>query len=69
MYPTLRAEMARKNVTNKDLASLLGRTEQTISFKMNGKNIDTGFTLDEAIKIRDYLDVTIPIDELFEKGE
>ena len=67
MYPTLRAEMARKNIMNKDIATLLGKTEQTISIKMNGKNIETGFTLDEAIKIRDYLDVDIPLDELFVK--
>ena len=69
MYQTLKAEMARKNITNKSLATLLGKTEQTISFKMNGKNKETGFTLDEASKIKDFLEVDMSLDELFEKGE
>ena len=64
MFSTLRAEMSRKNVTCKNLAELFEMTPQTISFKMNGKS---GFTLDEAKKIKDFLGVEMSIDELFEK--
>lgn len=66
MYPNLRAEMARKRVRNNDLAELLGLSPARISEKLNG-NAKNGFSLDEAEKIRDFLGVVMPLEELFER--
>ena len=66
MYPNLRAEMARKNVTLSWLADQIGMNVSTLSEKMNGK---AKFTLDEAKKIKKALDVDLSIDELFEKED
>ena len=65
MFPNLRAEMARKNVTVDMLASKLKRTKGTVSQKLNGKS---PINLDEAEAIRDYLEPAMTIDELFARG-
>ena len=36
MYPNLNAEMARSNITNRDLSKLLGKCEKTIRNKLTG---------------------------------
>lgn len=64
MYPNLRAEVARKGLTMKELAKRIGIGESTMNQKLNGKY---AFTLDEAVLIRDVLEVDIPLDVLFEK--
>lgn len=61
-YPNLVAEMARKQIKQKDIAECIGKEEQTISKKMKGLN---AFTLDEARKISDLLKTDMPIEELF----
>lgn len=62
MYSNLKAEMARNNVTSKDVAIALGKSPSAISAKMTG---NANFTLDEAVRIKQLLRVDLPIDELF----
>lgn len=66
MYPNLRAEMARKNVTLSWLADQIKMHVSTLSEKMNGK---ANFSLDEAKKIKKALGVDLSIDDLFYKEE
>ena len=66
MYPNLRAEMARKNVTIAQVAAALGVQPATISRKMIGTN---DFTLTELLAIKDFLKVEMPVEELFKKAE
>jgi len=63
MYPNLRAEIARRNLTNAIVANEINISESQFSLKMNGKY---PFTLKEAISIRKYLNTTLSIEELFE---
>lgn len=62
MYPNLKAEMVRRDVKLADLAKELGITVSTISLKLNGKY---PLTWDEAIKIKRFIGVDIPIEVLF----
>lgn len=64
MYPNLRAEMARKGLTGKELAKVAGMTNATFSQKCNGKY---SFTLDESKAIKEALQTDLPIEELFER--
>lgn len=64
MFPNLRAELARRNITIPKLAELTGIKTSTLYDKMNGR---TAFTLDEAILIRDILDLSMSVDDLFRK--
>ena len=64
MYPNLRAELARKNMSIPQLAELTGIKTTTLYDKYNGRS---DFTLDEAVKIRDCLGLDMSIDELFRK--
>jgi DNA-binding XRE family transcriptional regulator len=65
MYPNLRAGMARKNVTQVQLADFLGIRTATLSEKMSGKY---PFTFDECLKIKEFLNVDMPVEELFKKA-
>lgn len=65
MYPNLRAEMARKGITAKQLAEQIGITASTFSLKMRG---EYDFTMDEAIKIKAILEVNLSLETLFEKA-
>ena len=65
MYPNLRAEMKRKGITLAWLADQLGITIGTLSQKLTGKS---PFTLNEAKKIKEILELDIPIEILFEVG-
>lgn len=64
MFPNLNAERARKGVTLEDLAKVLNIRTATMCEKLNGKY---PITLDEAIKIKSYLEVDMPLDKLFEE--
>lgn len=66
MFPNLRAEMGRKNVDLTTLAEVLGITLQTVSRKFNGKS---EWTYNEAIAIKNYLDVDMSVEELFSKAD
>lgn len=63
MFPNLKAEMARRKVTNKAIAEVLGKRPTTVSLKLNGKY---PLTLGECIEIRDFLDKELTIDYLFQ---
>lgn len=70
MFPNLRAEMARRKVTNAMLADALGVTPETLLRKLCGKSkID----LDEALSIKRYLadikpfEPDMPLEVLFAK--
>lgn len=50
MLRNLCAEMARHNVTIRDIRRSIGKTERTAREKVNGK---TDFTFPEAVRVRD----------------
>ncbi len=51
----LRSEMARKNITQKDLAEILGKTEVTVC-----RNINSGrMTIEDATIISNSLGLTL----------
>lgn len=52
-YPKLLAELVLRNETQGDLAKLLGVTETTLSFKLNGKS---DFTIREVEQICEHFD-------------
>lgn len=62
MYPNLRAEKARTNVADKDLAAAIGMSASTYSAKVNGK---TEFTLAECKAIKAELGTELTLEELF----
>lgn len=62
MYPNLEAELARKKISRKDVAAIIGCSTGTASLKMNGK---ATFTMPEAKAIRNFLKVKESIDYLF----
>ena len=64
MYPTLKAEFARRGLTLQMVADRLGIGVSTLSSKIrNG-----GFTLKEAKQIKEILETDIPIEVLFEEA-
>lgn len=67
MYPNVRAEMARKNLTQKDIVDELQKrgfsmVVPTFSQKMNRKY---EFTFGEAVAIKDILGTEMPLEKLF----
>lgn len=62
MYPNVKAEMARRDITLAKMAEALGVTIGTLSLKLNGKY---PITWDEAVKIKGFLGVDMPIENLF----
>lgn len=63
MFPNVRAEMARQNMTLKMLAENLEITLSTLSGKLSGKY---PVTLNEAKTIKKVLNVDLPLEVLFE---
>jgi len=66
MYRNLEAEIARKNISKKVIAEELGIGYNTLTAKLRG---DNKFTLDEALKIKQILNASIEIEQLFEPSE
>ena len=71
MFPNLRAEMARKGLTQKDVVNELQKrgftmVVPTFSAKFNGKY---DFTFAEAVAIKDIVGTEISLEELFEMEE
>ena len=62
MYPNLLAELARRKMTQGELAGKLGMTKTCLSMKINGKS---GFTLKEANRIKRILATEETLDYLF----
>ena len=65
-YPNLNAEIARKNLTLLALSRKIRMSTSSLSNKLNMK---AAFSLEEALKIKEALNIEMPIEELFEKGE
>lgn len=61
MYLVLVGEQAKKKITNRAIAKVLGTHENTVSNKLNGGQ----FTINEAISIRDAFFPDYKIEELF----
>ena len=71
MYPNIRAEMARKGLTQKDLVDELQKrgftmVVPTFSAKLNRKY---EFTFAEAIAIKNILGTELPLEKLFETDD
>lgn len=64
MYPNVEAEIARKRTTKTKLARQMGITLGTLSLKLSGKS---DITFPEAIKIKQLLNVDMPIEILFKE--
>jgi len=62
LYPTLRAEMARKGLKAVDVAKAIGISDKTAYKKLSGAS---PFTLSETIKVRDKYFPSMSIEELF----
>ena len=65
MYPNLKAELARINMSMKDLAKAIKMPYSTLVDKVAGRS---EFTFQEAVDIRKAIGVDIPLDELFKKA-
>ena len=65
-YPNLRAEMARRGMKNSDLCTALNMKNSTFSGKINGKS---AFMVDEALRIKAFLNTEMPIEVLFLRSE
>lgn len=65
MYSNVKAELARHNLTIVDLSNMTGIRYQTLVDKINGKY---PMTFDEAKKIKEALEVDIPMEELFKRA-
>ncbi|WHY75732.1 XRE family transcriptional regulator [Neobacillus sp. WH10] len=63
MYRNLLAEMARKDISKKEMADLLKMRYSTLVDKTNGKY---RFYLDEALKIKETFFPDLPLEYLFE---
>ena len=64
MYPVLRAEMARRDISRAALAEMIGMPAATFYAKFSGR---FGFSLEEATAIKEAIGVDMPIEELFEQ--
>ena len=62
MYLNLKAEIKRKGWTQEDLANNANMPLNTLRWKMAGKS---KFSLNEAIIIKQALEVDIPLETLF----
>lgn len=61
-YPTLRAEMARQNLTIRDMAAAIGTNRDTAGRKLSGKS---PLNLDEAFKIANTYFPGMNVEQLF----
>lgn len=66
MYSNLKAEMARLQITQKELAEFLEIDETTLSAKLSGKS---DFTFGQCLAVKKFLNVDIPLEILFAKSE
>ena len=61
-YPNLSAELKRYGITQEQMAERIGRTPETVSRWMNGKN---AMPVDECFHIKEELFPTMSVDYLF----
>lgn len=62
-FDKLKGKMAEAHVSQARLSEILGITVQSLNAKLNGR---TQFTLEEAVKITDFLRLKDPIDIFFD---
>ncbi len=62
MYRQLEVKIAYRGISKKQMAEGINMKYSTLLSKMGGKS---KFTLDEAVKIKDYLEEDSTIEELF----
>ena len=62
MYNVLRGQIIASGMTNRQVAAHLNIRPTTLSQKLNGKS---DFTLEEAGKIKAFLNVDMPLEQLF----
>lgn len=65
MFPNLKAELARRDITQTRLASLIGISISTLNGKLLG---NTPVTLAEAKAIKEAIGTDLTLEELFEEG-
>ena len=65
MYPNLKAELARRNITYEMLADKLNISVSSVCLKLNGKS---PITLIEAKQIKKIVNTDLPIEKLFEEA-
>lgn len=61
-FDKLKGKMAEAHVSQAKLSKQLGITVQALNAKINGKS---PFTLEEVVKITDYLDLEDPVNIFF----
>ncbi len=66
MYPNVRAEMGRNNLTALALSKVTGIRYQTLTAKLKG---DSEITIAEARKIKTALRTSLTLEELFKEEE
>lgn len=64
MFQNLQAEMARRNLTGRALAKMVGVTELTLYNKLNGQR---EFKLNEMEAIKSVLRTDAPMEYLFKR--
>jgi len=62
LFPTLKAEMARRGITAVDVAEVIGISSKTAYKKLSG---GSPFTLNETAMVRDKYFPAMTIEELF----
>mgnify|MGYP001623102276 CR=1 FL=1 len=62
VFDKLKGKMAEAHVSQDKLSKQLGITVQALNAKINGRS---PFTLEEVIKITDYLDLEDPVNIFF----
>ena len=65
MYKKLETQIAYRGISKKQLAVDINMKYSTFLEKMSGKS---KFTLDEAVRIKEYLQEDIAIEELFKEN-
>ena len=65
MLRNLKAEMARNEITAKDIHKVIGKSEKTARAKIEG---ETPLSLPEAFAIRDQLFPGLSLEYLFERA-
>ena len=61
-FDKLKGKMAEAHVSQAKLSGYLGITVQSLNAKLNGR---TQFTLEEAVKITEFLNLKDPVDIFF----
>lgn len=64
MYQNLKAEMARRNITQKELAKTINMSVSGLSLKMNG---ETKFTFNDVIAIKKAIGTDMSLEQLFDR--